>query len=158
MRFLCVAEVCVTHNSINVLSYAKQRFYGEYLSLEKKYLNRQVKCPIFLPYFNQISIFSADFHRSPQYKISRKSVQTDDGHGEANKRLSGFENGSKNVHLSHSRQLRHIVAVEVQPQFLNLGANCRSVVSAALLSGNNPPYPLNRRLGGPHSRSGRIGE
>jgi len=36
MRSLCIAEVYVTVNSINVLSDAKQRFYGEYISLETK--------------------------------------------------------------------------------------------------------------------------
>ena len=70
----------------------------------KTHLIRQVKCPIFLPNFNQISIFLMDLHGSPQYQISRKLVKTDDGHGEANKRLSGYENGSKNVNSSQSRQ------------------------------------------------------
>jgi hypothetical protein len=119
--------------------------------------SQQHQCT-FLPYFNQISIFWTDFHGSPQYQIPRKSVRKDGGHGETNKLLSCYENGSKNVHLSHSRQLRHTVAVEAQPQFLNLSDSCRSVVSATLLPGNNQPYPLNRRLCGPQSRSRRIGE
>ena len=39
------------------------------------YWDLQVKCTIFLPDFNQILFSSTDFHESPQYQISRKSVQ-----------------------------------------------------------------------------------
>jgi hypothetical protein len=33
-----------------------------------------VKCPIFLPVFNQIWKFCKDFHKSPQYQIPWKSI------------------------------------------------------------------------------------
>jgi len=36
MRSLCTAEIDVTVISINVVNYAKQRFYGEYMTLETK--------------------------------------------------------------------------------------------------------------------------
>jgi hypothetical protein len=39
------------------------------------YLGFHVKNTDFLLDFNQIWNFSTDFHKSPQYKISRKSVQ-----------------------------------------------------------------------------------
>ena len=38
-------------------------------------LGLHVMCPILLSDFNQIWSFSTHFHKSPQYKISRKSVQ-----------------------------------------------------------------------------------
>jgi hypothetical protein len=41
----------------------------------KTYLSFHVTYPILLPDFNQTWIFSTDFHGSPQYQISRKSVQ-----------------------------------------------------------------------------------
>jgi hypothetical protein len=41
----------------------------------KLYLSLTVKFQIFLPDFNQICIFVINFHESPQYQISRKSVQ-----------------------------------------------------------------------------------
>ena len=65
MRSLCAAEVYVTLNSIKVLSDAKKTLLWRICVAGKKYLNRQVKCLQFLHYFNQISIFSTDFHRSP---------------------------------------------------------------------------------------------
>lgn len=37
-----------------------------------------VTCPILLSSFNQFWICSTDFHKSTQYKISRKSVQRTD--------------------------------------------------------------------------------
>jgi len=37
-------------------------------------------------------------------------------------------------------------------------ASGQLLATAALLPGNKPRYPLNRRLGGPHSRYGRFGE
>jgi hypothetical protein len=39
------------------------------------YLVLHVKCPIFLPDFNQIWIFSTDFHESRPYQISEIYVQ-----------------------------------------------------------------------------------
>jgi hypothetical protein len=48
------------------------------------------------------------------------------------------------------------------PYFLDLGPSWRWVVSFTPLPlyqrGQSPPYPLNRRLGGPQSGSGRCGE
>jgi len=38
-----------------------------------------VKFPMFLPDFNQIWIFATNFHRSPQYQVSRKSFQWEEG-------------------------------------------------------------------------------
>ena len=38
----------------------------------KTYLDFRVICPILLSDFNQICCFSADFHMSPQHRISRK--------------------------------------------------------------------------------------
>jgi hypothetical protein len=50
----------------------------------------------------------------------------------------------------------------VDPLFLDLGTIWRWVVSFTVLplypGGKSPRYPLDRRLGGPHSRSGRFGE
>jgi hypothetical protein len=50
----------------------------------------------------------------------------------------------------------------IDPNFLDLGTSWRWVVSFTLRSlypmGKSPRYPLNRRLGGPQSRSGRHGE
>jgi hypothetical protein len=50
----------------------------------------------------------------------------------------------------------------IDPHFLNLGTSWRSVVSFTPLPlcpcGKCPRYPLDRRLGGPQSRSGRRGE
>jgi len=65
------------------------------------YLRVNIKSPIFLSDFFQIWTFSADFHESPQYRISRKSVQlalgtdgrTDGktaGQDEANRQCSRF--------------------------------------------------------------------
>ena len=45
---------------------------------DQTYLDLQVKCPIFLPDFNQIWT-STDFRESPQYQISRKSLQWEPG-------------------------------------------------------------------------------
>ena len=39
------------------------------------YVGPQVEYPEFLSDFNEIWMFSTDFHRSLQYQISRKSVQ-----------------------------------------------------------------------------------
>jgi hypothetical protein len=44
-------------------------------SYNKTYSGLQVKSPISLPDFKQIWIFWTDFHVSPQYKCSRKSVE-----------------------------------------------------------------------------------
>jgi hypothetical protein len=48
------------------------------------------------------------------------------------------------------------------PHFLDLGTSRRWVISFTLRPlyprEKSPPYPLDRRLGGPHSRSGRRGE
>ena len=41
----------------------------------KPYLVLHVKCPLFFSSFNQIWIFSTDFPRTFQYKISQKSLQ-----------------------------------------------------------------------------------
>ena len=41
----------------------------------KTFLNLHVKCPTFLPDFNQILFSQHNFHKSLQFKISRKSVQ-----------------------------------------------------------------------------------
>jgi len=41
----------------------------------EKYLGFHPKCPKVLPNFNQIWTFSTDFHTSPHYQISQKSVQ-----------------------------------------------------------------------------------
>jgi hypothetical protein len=50
----------------------------------------------------------------------------------------------------------------LDPYFLDLGSRWRWVVSFMSLSlkprGKAPRYPLDRRLGGPHTRSGRHGE
>jgi hypothetical protein len=50
----------------------------------------------------------------------------------------------------------------VDPHFLDLGASWRWVINFTprplYPRGKSPRYPLNRRLGGPHSRSGRFGE
>jgi hypothetical protein len=50
----------------------------------------------------------------------------------------------------------------IAPRILDLGTRWRWVVSFTprplYLPGKNPLYPLDRRLGGPHSRSGRGGE
>jgi len=45
---------------------------------DQTYLGLQVKCPVFLPDFNQIWT-STDFRECPQYQISRKSVQWEQG-------------------------------------------------------------------------------
>jgi hypothetical protein len=48
------------------------------------------------------------------------------------------------------------------PRIIDLGTRWRSVVSvkprSLYLQGKNPLYPLDRRLGGPPSRSGRGGK
>jgi len=41
----------------------------------KSYLGLNVKCPTVFFDSNQIWIFSTDFHASPHYLISRKSIQ-----------------------------------------------------------------------------------
>jgi len=40
----------------------------------ERYLGLHVECPIFLACFKQIWSFLTDFHSSPQYQISWKSV------------------------------------------------------------------------------------
>jgi len=47
------------------------------LSIIWTYFIRYIKNPFFVSDFNQIRSFSTDFLRSPQYKISRNSVQWD---------------------------------------------------------------------------------
>jgi hypothetical protein len=50
----------------------------------------------------------------------------------------------------------------IVPLILNLGTQCRWVVSFMMLRlytwGNSPRHPLNRRLGRPHSQSGQLEE
>jgi hypothetical protein len=50
----------------------------------------------------------------------------------------------------------------IDPHFLELGTSWRSVVSFTprpiYSRGKSPRYPVDRRLGGPQSRSGRHGE
>jgi hypothetical protein len=50
----------------------------------------------------------------------------------------------------------------VSPRILDLGTRWKAVVSftprSLYLQGNSPWYPLDRRLGGAQSRSGRGGE
>lgn len=40
----------------------------------KTYLALHVKCPKFVPDFNQIWMFWTDSHKSPQYQMLQKSV------------------------------------------------------------------------------------
>jgi hypothetical protein len=50
----------------------------------------------------------------------------------------------------------------IAPRILDLGTRCRWVVSFTIRllypQGKSPWYPLDRRLGGPQSRSGHSGE
>jgi hypothetical protein len=46
----------------------------------------------------------------------------------------------------------------IDPHFLTLGTSGQLHAPAALSPGKEPPYPLDRRLSGPQSRSGRLGE
>jgi hypothetical protein len=54
----------------------RERFYGDLMSPAtiKGVQGLKVKCPMFLPDYNQILSFSTDFHRSPQYQVSRKGT------------------------------------------------------------------------------------
>jgi hypothetical protein len=53
-------------------------------------------------------------------------------------------------------------SVDIAPRILDLGTRWRWVVSFTprplYPQGKSPRYPLDRRLGGPQSRSGRSGE
>jgi hypothetical protein len=59
-------------------------------------------------------------------------------------------------------QRRHVEEWRCSSNILALSTCCRSVVSFTPLPlyprGENPRYPLGRRLGGPQSQSGRCGE
>ena len=76
----------------------RKRFYSGLMSpaTVKTFLGLHVRCPIFLPDFNQIWVFSTDSYTFfSQYQIPRKSVRRErcrqtDGHDEGNRRFSGL--------------------------------------------------------------------
>jgi hypothetical protein len=65
-------------------------------------------------------------------------------------------------HRSGHLRLTEHYAMKTYEGVLDLGTSWRWVVSFTprplYLRGKNPPYPFDRRLGGPQSRSGRYGE
>ena len=79
MHSVCIVDVHVTVNNIKILSVAQQCFLCRIYAAgnNETYLGLNVKCPIFLSDFNQIGSFTTDFHKCPQYQISRP--QTNDG-------------------------------------------------------------------------------
>ena len=100
MHSLCTVEIHVTVNNIKVQGVAQKCFCGEFIVIgsNKPCLGLHVKPPpplIILRHFNQIWNLSADFHRSPRYQTSLKSVQwklrwyiRTEGHDKANRRYS----------------------------------------------------------------------
>jgi hypothetical protein len=63
-------------NNTKILRSSTVLFWQIYVAgSNKTYLSLHVECPIFLLDFNQIFIFSTDFHRSFQYQVSRKFVE-----------------------------------------------------------------------------------
>jgi hypothetical protein len=81
---LCiVVDLPVAVKNIKLLRVAKELEQWVLFALLPNYkmlrtavnnINLHVKCPLFLSDFNQIWIFSTDFHRSVQHQISRKSI------------------------------------------------------------------------------------
>ena len=72
LHSLRTVDLQVTVNNIQIMRLVQQCFCNEFISPSWVL---HVKCPIFLPDFNQIWIFSTDFHETPQHQISRKSIQ-----------------------------------------------------------------------------------
>jgi hypothetical protein len=95
----CIVEVHVTANNTTILSVTKNILITNYVAgtNNKGYLDFHVKSPIVLSDVNKFWSFSTDFYKSPQHRISRKSIQCGkvlirgdgqteaDGHDEANK-------------------------------------------------------------------------
>jgi hypothetical protein len=74
---VCIVEVHVTVNNITILSAARKKasWKTEDASKTKKDLRLRVQHPIFLSNFNQNWSIPTDLYKSPQYKISWKSMQ-----------------------------------------------------------------------------------
>ena len=85
------------------------------------YLNFRIKFSTFVSGFNQIWTFSTNFHRSPQYQISNKSVQKDtrrhtltDGSDKTKRRLRIHWNAPKKSYIlpTHFMCLYHTITIE----------------------------------------------
>jgi hypothetical protein len=67
---------------------------------------------------------------------------------------------SPGLHLIKHHEMKTYGGVKYGSRVLNLGTGWRTVVGFIFLSfyprGYSPRYPLDRRLGGPQSRSGRY--
>jgi hypothetical protein len=73
---LCIVEVRVTVSNIECC--ATMLLWRNYAAGNNKtHLGLHANCPVFLSDFNRICIFSPHFDRSPQYQITRKSLQWD---------------------------------------------------------------------------------
>jgi hypothetical protein len=71
---VCIVDDLVNNIQNNVAEkYVLWRIYDAGKS--KMYIGLHVKWPKFFPDFNQIWNLYTDFHRNPQYQISRKSAQ-----------------------------------------------------------------------------------
>ena len=76
--FVCYSATCHCQQYKDIECYTTILLWPIYVTgNNKKNAGLHVKCPIVLYDFNQIWISSKDFHKSPQYQVSRKSVRWD---------------------------------------------------------------------------------
>jgi hypothetical protein len=99
--------------------------------------------------------------RGSEVKLQRKKQAVLTGGDKWTRRIKG------NVKLSLCLTKHHAMKTYwgsggIAPHILDLGTRCRWVISFTprplYPQGKSPWYPLDRRLGGPQSRSGRGGE
>jgi hypothetical protein len=128
---LCIVGIFVTANNVKILNVAQKLLLLRInvAGNDETYLGLHIKCLIFLPDFDEIWSFWADFYKSSQYQISRISVQwglrwcmqTDrrtDGrtyrHDETNRRFSRLcERAYKSISICLTSESIHLVSLNL---------------------------------------------